>query len=1095
MYGYEPVAVERRGRKRFLAAAHATGGEVPGSERALWDALTAYVRGDDRRVLLVTAAPGSGKTAGLARWIDGRRERGQRLSADSAIFAGTPGSPWTHEGLLASLYRSLRRRPDRVLPPLPLGKRALRRRWRELLRGLRRPPAVLVLDGLEHVQGADAGLDWLPRPLPPGLKVIIALDVDPASATEGLRRRLMSEPGVCEVQLPPGAAAASAGDPAAFLASAEDHVTGRCGPAGSDAVSLLFGALAHSMGEQAGGLPPAALVGAVCRELDDPTLAPALLELLHPDSPHIAVRGDRIALRRAALYRAALARYPRPDALRWHELLARWCAGWLTAEPAAEAYALEHETSHLLRAGRHDLAREKLTNLPHLAARLDALGPEQITAVSRAFEETRRAALAGPPIGGELSAWSERWRVNAHLLERADSSSSARDILLQAASGSPGAVDVVARHLLSRDATPGQVFLLRRTAAGARRPHLTLHGHHGRVAAVALHRNGALAVSGSGDGTVRVWDLRSGESLHTLHLGEPVTSLQLVGDLVTARSEHLAASWDIGSGVRLSTFRAQPPPAAPRLAGDMLASGPWGRRLLLTASDRMIEAHDTQDGTVESLCWHGGRALCAALGRVGSRTIMGAADGALRVWEIGADRAPKTPCHQGRITAIATAPATDEAPRGAVLSVADDATLRRWSLETGACVATAPLSFQPIGLALDGPGGRAAVMGRDRSVHLIGADGSPIRAFGPMRAPPAFALFDDARDRILCLGHSAREQPTELRLFALGGAANPEAVRLDTDGIQGACLLPGGQVVTMPSAGRWRTPAVQTWDPASGEQIATIDYNVRSCAAHADGRLALGGAHGGVVIWDALSNEGSARFHGGRRPVTALAFLSETRILSADSDGVLRIWEIGQSAEIATLTPMRGDAVFSMTTDPAGRHAYTVHASQVLRVWDLNEGCIVGSLPLEGQPHALTFAGGRVICALDHGLLILEVLRSRSGAVLARRDYRTHVTAATWHPNQRLIAAASADGKVELLEWHPGPSCLEPVWEALIPGGVSDLAWSGDGRALRAQCSDGPRVIWGAPPIGTPGWHDATPTRDRWALRVQKRALEVRLLA
>ena len=44
----------------------------------------------------------------------------------------------------------------------------------------------------------------------------------------------------------------------------------------------------------------------------------------------------------------------------------------------------------------------------------------------------------------------------------------------------------------------------------------TLSGHTGAVQAVAVTPDGRQAVSGSGDNTLRVWDLASGETVRTL---------------------------------------------------------------------------------------------------------------------------------------------------------------------------------------------------------------------------------------------------------------------------------------------------------------------------------------------------------------------------------------------------------------------------------------------------------------------------------------------------------------------------------------------------------------------------------------------------
>jgi hypothetical protein len=65
----------------------------------------------------------------------------------------------------------------------------------------------------------------------------------------------------------------------------------------------------------------------------------------------------------------------------------------------------------------------------------------------------------------------------------------------------------------------------------------TLEGHTSWVESVSLTPDGRTAVSGSGDETVRVWDLRTGQCLRTLegHIGG-VWSVSLTPDGCTAVS-------------------------------------------------------------------------------------------------------------------------------------------------------------------------------------------------------------------------------------------------------------------------------------------------------------------------------------------------------------------------------------------------------------------------------------------------------------------------------------------------------------------------------------------------------------------------------
>jgi WD40 repeat protein len=111
------------------------------------------------------------------------------------------------------------------------------------------------------------------------------------------------------------------------------------------------------------------------------------------------------------------------------------------------------------------------------------------------------------------------------------------------------------------------------------RLHATLEGHTGGVRAVAVTETG-LAVSGSWDGTVRVWDLSAGRLHATLagHTGV-VTAVAVTdtGLAVAGSEDGTVRVWDLDSGRCLAVFPWEYPissiavtPDAPHMvvAGD-----------------------------------------------------------------------------------------------------------------------------------------------------------------------------------------------------------------------------------------------------------------------------------------------------------------------------------------------------------------------------------------------------------------------------------------------------------------------------------------------------------------------------------------------
>lgn len=78
----------------------------------------------------------------------------------------------------------------------------------------------------------------------------------------------------------------------------------------------------------------------------------------------------------------------------------------------------------------------------------------------------------------------------------------------------------------------------------------TLHGHSSYVTSVAM--DGGTIVSGSMDATVKVWDMETGNELHTLHGHDhAVRSVAMIahrGTVISIADDWTVKTWDITSG-------------------------------------------------------------------------------------------------------------------------------------------------------------------------------------------------------------------------------------------------------------------------------------------------------------------------------------------------------------------------------------------------------------------------------------------------------------------------------------------------------------------------------------------------------------------
>lgn len=87
----------------------------------------------------------------------------------------------------------------------------------------------------------------------------------------------------------------------------------------------------------------------------------------------------------------------------------------------------------------------------------------------------------------------------------------------------------------------------------------TLTGHTNQVQSIAFAPDGRTLISGSLDNTIRLWDVGSGDTLHTINVGEPVWSIALSPDghlLASASKDKTIRLWDTASGNARGTINA-----------------------------------------------------------------------------------------------------------------------------------------------------------------------------------------------------------------------------------------------------------------------------------------------------------------------------------------------------------------------------------------------------------------------------------------------------------------------------------------------------------------------------------------------------------
>ncbi|MDI7276173.1 MAG: protein kinase, partial [Anaerolineae bacterium] len=209
-----------------------------------------------------------------------------------------------------------------------------------------------------------------------------------------------------------------------------------------------------------------------------------------------------------------------------------------------------------------------------------------------------------------------------------------------------------------------------------------------RPNAVAIARDGSIALAAGGF-RVWVWDLASGQCLHILKgHRDIVNAVAITSDgsyALSGSDDETVRVWELSTGKCVQTWKGH------RERAKRLIIAPDGRRVL--AGNGIVSVSDLASG--KRLCqW---RAELLAITPDGHRAVSTGERGTLRVWDLESGKGIELEGHTDWVLAVTVAPDGRFAA-----STSRDDTVRIWDLASGACLYVLEEKRGPIAITPDG---------------------------------------------------------------------------------------------------------------------------------------------------------------------------------------------------------------------------------------------------------------------------------------------------------------------------------------------------------------------------------------------------------
>ena len=490
-------------------------------------------------------------------------------------------------------------------------------------------------------------------------------------------------------------------------------------------------------------------------------------------------------------------------------------------------------------------------------------------------------------------------------------------------------------------------------------PTLTqLWTHDGAISGCDMSRDGHLAITGSHDGTARVWDTVSGQPTGApIEHGAAIQFVKITPDgrhAMTAGTDGSLKCWEVATSslVFVQSLAVQ-------FTG--LEMTPDGQKVAACGAAGRVRIWEVPSGRDVSLMTAAftDRTTGLAFSPDGTKYVVGSADNSARVFDTATSQ-PATPLLRHTSTVLAVAFSPDGRH---VASASADDTAQVWDVTTGLPVFATPfrhgddvtsVAFSPDGLHLvTGSADSTAQVWEMATGRAVGRPAIHDSGIVIVTVSPDGLWFATASDdnsvRVWDVRTGAPISPP------FRGNALPTAVRFLPDGHRIIVTRPNRVAVLWDLA---KTTAHQS--AAEGEPTEKSTASVTSVTSpNGEYSVSFGGGQA-VRIRRTSDHEPVAPPLRSTAPVSAVAFGPDSKfVISGDAEGHVQAWTVIDGKALWSAPARHTSRILVIAVSPDGTTVATSSDDNTIGLWDTRTGqSLIPAIRLGSSSTAIAFKKG-----------------------------------------------------------------------------------------------------------------------------------------